>query len=158
LARVGVVRALGTLRAGHEFPFWEDNEPKKGMMMTKALSVFAALAVAFGATSAMAQSTGGSPADPNTNQNKQPGPSAGTPSDPAAGSSPAARVPTSPPGTGSSASEGASSGESGVTSPAGIPADPNTTENVQPGPGTGTPSDPAAGSKPSARVPTAPVQ
>jgi hypothetical protein len=125
--------------------------------MTKALSVVAALAVAFGATAAMAQSTGGNPSDPNTSQNKQPGPGAGTPSDPAAGSSPSARVPTSPPGgTGSSASEGMSSGESGVTSPAGIPSDPNTTENVQPAPGTGTPTDPAAGSKPGARVPTAP--
>lgn len=126
--------------------------------MTRTLSALTALAVGLGASAAMAQSPAGIPADPNTNQNKQPGPSAGTPSDPAAGSEPSARVPTSPPGTGSTASEGASSGEGGVTSPAGIPVDPNTTENVQPGPGTATPSDPAAGSDPDARVPTAPVQ
>ncbi len=50
-----------------------------------------------------------------------------------------------------------STGE-GFESPAGIPADPNTTENVQPGPSTATPSDPAAGSKPAARVPTAPIR
>ena len=54
------------------------------------------------------------------------------------------------------AQEGASTGESGVTSPAGIPADPTTNENVQPGPSTNTPNDPAAGGNPSARVPTSP--
>jgi hypothetical protein len=127
--------------------------------MTKGLSLVAALAVAVGATTAVAQSTGGSPNDPNTSQNKQTAPSAGTPSDPAAGASPSARVPTSPPGgTGSSANEGMSTGEGGLESPAGNPSDPNTTENVQPGPSTGTPTDPAAGAKPGARVPTAPVQ
>jgi hypothetical protein len=125
--------------------------------MIKTLSALTAAAVALGASVSMAQSPAGIPADPNTNQNKQPGPSATTPSDPAAGSSPSARVPTSPPGTGSSASEGMSTGE-GFESPAGIPADPNTTENVQPGPSTATPSDPAAGSKPAARVPTAPIR
>jgi len=52
--------------------------------------------------------------------------------------------------------EGASTGDSGVSSPAGIPADPSTNENVQPGPSTGTPNDPAAGSDPAARVPTSP--
>ncbi|WP_409560157.1 hypothetical protein [Hyphomicrobium sp. MC8b] len=54
------------------------------------------------------------------------------------------------------ANEGASTGESGATSPAGIPADPTTNENVQPGPSTGTPNDPAAGSNPGARVPSSP--
>ncbi|MBS0249956.1 MAG: hypothetical protein JSR78_02700 [Proteobacteria bacterium] len=54
------------------------------------------------------------------------------------------------------ASEGASTGESGVTAPAGIPADPTTNQNVQPGPSTNTPNDPAAGSNPGARVPTSP--
>lgn len=54
------------------------------------------------------------------------------------------------------ADEGASTGESGVTAPAGIPADPTTNQNVQPGPSTNTPNDPAAGSKPAARVPTSP--
>jgi hypothetical protein len=124
--------------------------------MTKTTSLIAALAVALGATSALAQSTGGSPADPNTNQNQQPAPSVDT-ADPAAGSNPAARVPTSPPGTGS-ASEGMSTGEAGagLESPAGIPADPNTNENQQPGPSNMKPADPAAGSDPAARQPTAP--
>ena len=52
--------------------------------------------------------------------------------------------------------QGGSAGEAGVSSPAGIPADPTTNENVQPGPSTSTPNDPAAGSNPSARVPTSP--
>jgi hypothetical protein len=43
-----------------------------------------------------------------------------------------------------------------VNSPAGIPADPNTNQNVQPGPSTGTPNDPATGDNPNARVPTSP--
>jgi hypothetical protein len=54
------------------------------------------------------------------------------------------------------ADEGASTGESGVSTPAGIPADPSTDENVQPGPSTNTPNDPAAGSHPGARIPTSP--
>jgi len=121
--------------------------------MTKTTtSLIAALAVAFGATTALAQSTGGSPADPNTNQNQQPGPSVDT-TDPAAGSNPAARVPTSPPGTGS-ASEGMSSGDTGVEAPAGIPADPNTNENQQMAPSNINPADPEAGSNPGARAPT----
>lgn len=52
--------------------------------------------------------------------------------------------------------EGTSTGEAGVSSPAGIPADPTTDQNVQPGPSTNTPNDPAAGSKPAARIPTSP--
>ncbi len=52
--------------------------------------------------------------------------------------------------------EGASSGETGTSSPGGIPADPTTNENVQPGPSTGTPNDPATASDPAARVPTSP--
>ncbi|MFT3731047.1 MAG: hypothetical protein QM780_06415 [Hyphomicrobium sp.] len=57
------------------------------------------------------------------------------------------------------ADQGASSGEAGSapTSPAGIPADPTTNENVQPGPSTNTPNDPAAGSNPDARVPSSPA-
>lgn len=123
--------------------------------MTKTTSLLAALAIAFGATGALAQSTGGSPADPNTNQNQQPGPGVDNPADPAAGSNPAAREPTSPPGTGS-ASEGAGAGESGAgpDSPAGIPADPNTNENQQMGPSNINPADPEAGSNPDARRPT----
>ncbi|MBY0559482.1 hypothetical protein [Hyphomicrobium sp.] len=54
-------------------------------------------------------------------------------------------------------SNGASSGDTGVSSPAGIPADPTTNENVQPGPSTNTPNDPAAGSNPDARAPTSPA-
>jgi hypothetical protein len=69
---------------------------------------------------------------------------------------PPAMTPSDTPATTAPASEGMSTGESGVTTPAGIPADPNTNENVQPGPSTGTPNDPAAGSNPAARVPTSP--
>jgi hypothetical protein len=54
------------------------------------------------------------------------------------------------------ADEGASTGEAGAATPAGIPADPTTNENVQPGPSTNTPNDPAAGSNPDARVPSSP--
>jgi hypothetical protein len=53
-------------------------------------------------------------------------------------------------------SNGASTGDAGVSSPAGIPADPTTNENVQPGPSTNTPNDPAAGSNSGARAPTSP--
>ncbi|MCC7252835.1 hypothetical protein [Hyphomicrobium sp.] len=126
--------------------------------MTRTTSLLAALAVAFSTSSALAQSsTGDSPADPNTNQNQQPGPSVGNPADPAAGSDPAARVPTSPPGTtdgSGSATEGLGSGESGLDSPAGNPSDPNTNENQQMGPSNTNPADPEAGSNPAARVPT----
>jgi hypothetical protein len=52
--------------------------------------------------------------------------------------------------------EGASSGDTGFSAPAGIPADPTTNENVQPGPSTNTPNDPAAGSDSGARAPTSP--
>ncbi len=55
------------------------------------------------------------------------------------------------------AGQGASTGETGVSTPAGIPADPTTDQNVQPGPSTNTPNDPAAGSKPGARIPTSPA-
>lgn len=124
--------------------------------MTKATSLLAALTLALGTSTAFAQaeSPAGIPADPNTLENVQPGPGAANPSDPAAGSDPSARVPTSPPGSEPSAVEGMGTGEAGVDSPAGIPADPNTLENVQPGPGVANPSDPAAGSDPAARIPT----
>jgi len=127
--------------------------------MTKAVPIFAALAVALGATSALAQTNGGLPADPNANENRQPAPSTANPADPAAGSNAEDRIPTAPPpeameGAGSSGSEGMGSGEAGVDAPAGIPADPFTNENQQPGPSVGNPTDPAAGSDPAARVPT----
>ena len=124
--------------------------------MTKVTSLLAALTLALGSSTALAQaeSPAGIPADPNTEQNVQPGPGVANPSDPAAGSDPAARVPTSPPGSEPSAVEGMGTGETGFDSPAGIPADPNTEQNVQPAPGTANPSDPAAGSDPSARIPT----
>jgi hypothetical protein len=54
------------------------------------------------------------------------------------------------------ANEGAGTGESGVSTPTGVPADPTTNENVQPGPSTNTPNDPAAGSNPGARIPSSP--
>lgn len=60
------------------------------------------------------------------------------------------------PATPAPANEGASAGDTGTSSPAGIPADPTTNENVQPGPSTGTPNDPATAADPAARVPTSP--
>ncbi len=123
-------------------------------------SLVPVLFIALGATSALAQSTGGSPADPNTLQNQQPGPSVKNPTDPAAGSNPAARAPTAPmeeyaPPAGS-ADDGASSGEGGFDAPAGNPSDPTTDENQQPGPSVNNPTDPAAGANPDARLPSAP--
>jgi hypothetical protein len=124
-------------------------------------ALVAASALALSSTAAFAQTSPGGAADPSTNENVQPAPSTPTPNDPAAGSNPAAQQPTSPPGTGGSAAEGAGTGESGAAAPpanapAGIPADPNTKENVQPGPSNMTPSDPSAGANPGARAPTAP--
>lgn len=124
----------------------------------KLQTILAASALAMSSAVALAQtSPAGVPADPNTKQNVQPGPSTTNPTDPATGNSPAARAPTAPAGTSSgSASEGASSGESGAGSPAGIPADPNTKQKLQPAPSNANPSDPAAGANPGARAPTAP--
>ena len=51
-------------------------------------------------------------------------------------------------------SQGSSGGESGYSSPAGIPADPTTDENQQPGMSPQNPADPATGDKPDARVPS----
>jgi hypothetical protein len=132
------------------------------MRATSTIS-FGLLALTLGAGTALAQSSpAGSPADPNSVENRQPGPSGTMPADPAAGSNPSAREPTAPL-EGSlddqPATDGASSGEMGsATSPAGIPADPNSNENRQPGPSATKPTDPAAGSKPAAREPTAPAQ
>lgn len=116
--------------------------------MTRTTSLLAALAIAFGSTTALAQTTGGSPADPNTNQNQQPGPSVDNPADPAAGSDPAARVPTSPPGTGESApaTEGMGTGESGLDAPAGesqqmAPGNADPAAPADQNPAAGTPSD-----------------
>lgn len=63
---------------------------------------------------------------------------------------PPAAAPAAPAG------EGSSSGSSGYQSPAGIPADPSTTQNQQPGMSPQRPSDPATAGKPDARVPTSP--
>jgi hypothetical protein len=121
------------------------------------LMTMTAVAATMIAAPAFAQSPAGSPADPNSAQNRQMGPNAGTPTNPAAGASPSARVPTAPVEPAPGVNEGAGAGESGAaTSPAGIPADPNSTQNRQPGPSATTPTDPAAGSKSGARVPTAP--
>ena len=121
----------------------------------KIQALIAASALAMTSAIAIAQ-TAPTPADPSATKNAQPAPSAQKPSDPAASSNPSAAQPTAPmPSAGGSASEGASTGESGAN-PAGIPADPNTKQNVQPGPSNLTPSDPAAASKPGARAPTSP--
>jgi hypothetical protein len=124
-------------------------------------AIIAASALAISSAAAFAQSSpAGVPADPNTNQNVQPGPAATNPSDPSSASNPAARAPTAPPGidngSAAGASDGASTGESGSGAPAGIPADPNTKQNVQPGPSNLTPADPATGDDSGARAPTAP--
>jgi hypothetical protein len=119
-------------------------------------AIIAASALAISSAAAFAQT---SPADPNTNKNMQPAPGATNPSDPSSASNPAAAAPTAPPATGNGsaagASEGASTGESGSSAPA-IPADPNTKQNVQPGPSNLTPADPATGDNSGARAPTAP--
>lgn len=120
----------------------------------------AALAVALASTMALAQSPAGNPSDPSTIENQQAGPSPQRPSDPATGASPSARVPTAPVDGAAPVSpsgDGASTGEAGsYETPAGSPSDPSTTENQQVGPGVANPTDPAAGSDPAARVPTAP--
>ena len=100
------------------------------MKIWKAAAATIAL-TAIGSVGAMAQDTYD---NPNTMQNP----------------------PAMAPSTTAPSSEGSSTGETGVNSPAGIPADPNTNQNVQPGPSTSTPNDPAAGSQPGARVPTSP--
>ena len=106
------------------------------------------------------ESPAGSQSDPTTNENQQPGPGVGNPADPAAGSNPAARVPTSPQGTGARRLKALGFGESGsgLEPPAGIPAAPNTNENQQMAPNNANPADPEAGSNPAARVPTEPTE
>jgi hypothetical protein len=92
--------------------------------------------VALGSTGAWAQSA----ADPNAAPTQVPQTAPVTPSDPAMTPAPAG--------------EGTSTGETGYSSPAGIPADPTTNENQQPGMSPQNPTDPATGGKPSARVPS----
>jgi hypothetical protein len=124
-------------------------------MLNKTTALLTTAVFALGAGTALAQSTGGSAADPNSNANRQPAPSATKPTDPAAGAKPSAQKPTSPAGTSSgNASSGTSSGEGGAAAPAGNPADPNSAENRQPAPSTGKPTDPAAGANPAARQPS----
>lgn len=100
------------------------------MKILKAAAAAAALA-AIGSVGAMAQAT-----NENTDTTQSP--------------------PAMEPSTTAPSSEGTSTGETGVNTPAGIPADPNTNQNVQPGPSTRTPNDPATGDNPNARVPTSP--
>jgi hypothetical protein len=67
--------------------------------MMRKLNPIAVLATALmvaAAGPAFAQSSGASPADPNNERNLTPAPSTAQPSDPAATSNPAARVPTAP--------------------------------------------------------------
>lgn len=99
-------------------------------MQTWKVTVAAAALAAIGSTGAMAQTANENTLTPSTK------------------AQPAPAVP---------ASEGASSGESGVTSPAGIAADPTTNENQQPGMSPQNPSDPATGNNPEARVPSSPA-
>jgi len=68
-------------------------------MKTKVIAAAAAL-LALGLTTSAGFAQDGLPDDPSSNANTVPAPLTDTPSDPAANDSPAARVPTSPPGTG----------------------------------------------------------
>jgi hypothetical protein len=68
-------------------------------MKTKAIAAVAAL-LALGMTTGAGLAQEGMPDDPMSNENTIPAPDSDVPNDPAANDSPAARVPTSPPGTG----------------------------------------------------------
>lgn len=150
-----ILGSFGTPSKGDVFSPGESNQKEDFFM--KLNTIIAASALAISSATAFAQSPpAGAAADPNMKQNAQPAAPATNPSAPAPAAAPAA---PSPAGTGDAAapaSEGASTGESGSSAPAGIPADPNTKQNVQPGPSTITPDDPAAGNNPDARAPTAP--
>jgi hypothetical protein len=67
----------------------------KEVRMPRTFATFAGLAMIV-ASPAFAQSTGGSPNDPNNARNQFPAPSASAPTDPAAEYDPASRVPTAP--------------------------------------------------------------
>lgn len=117
----------------------------------------AAAALTLAPWAAIAESPAGNPSDPTTIENQQSGPSPSRPSDPAAADNKAARVPTAPvEGVSPPSGDGAASGETGYDTPAGNPSDPTTDENQQVGPSVPNPTDPAAGSDPAARTPTAP--
>ena len=83
-------------------------------MKTKAIAAVAAL-LALGLTSGIGYAQEGMPDDPMSNENTIPAPDSDVPTDPAANDNPAARVPTSPPGTGQYElkKEGYSKGTSG---------------------------------------------
>jgi hypothetical protein len=68
-------------------------------MKTKAIAAVAAL-LALGLTTSAGFAQEGMPDDPMSNENTIPSPDSDVPNDPAANDNPAARVPTSPPGTG----------------------------------------------------------
>jgi hypothetical protein len=68
-------------------------------MKTKAIAAAAAL-LALGLMTNAGLAQDGLPDDPMSNENTIPAPDSDVPTDPAANDDPAARVPTSPPGTG----------------------------------------------------------
>lgn len=68
-------------------------------MKSKAIAAAAAL-FALGLTTNPGFAQEGMPDDPMSNENTIPAPDSDVPTDPAANDDPAARVPTSPPGTG----------------------------------------------------------
>ena len=68
-------------------------------MKTKVIAAAAAL-FALGLTTSMGFAQEGLPDDPMSNENTIPAPDSNVPNDPAASDDPAARVPTSPSGTG----------------------------------------------------------
>jgi hypothetical protein len=84
-------------------------------MKTKVLTAAAAL-LALGVMSSPGFAQAGLPDDPMSNENTIPAPETGGPTDPAADDNPAARVPTSPPGTGQSDYELQTEGQNNPTS------------------------------------------
>lgn len=87
-------------------------------MKTKAITAVAAL-LALGLMTSSGFAQVGLPDDPMSNENTIPAPETGVPSDPAADDNPAARIPTSPPGTGQYElkTEGYNKGTSGEYNP-----------------------------------------
>jgi len=103
----GTVVTLGLLAAGSVGAMAQSTYDNSGQALPPGTEATVTPAPSDGASGAGAGDTGMSspadtPADPTTNENVQPAPSTNTPNDPAADSDPAARVPTSPPGTGTS--------------------------------------------------------
>jgi hypothetical protein len=118
-ARLAAARCICTGRGGDkEPPALSGGNPGKDLSMkTKAIAAAAAL-LALGLMTNAGLAQDGLPDDPMSNENTIPAPEADVPTDPAADDNPAARVPTSPPGTGQYElrKEGSGRGTSGQNS------------------------------------------